>query len=379
MENIDEELNEELKAVFEEYNIQVLPSNPNYWLIRTEGGSFYQTFVTEGYVSIGFEKINLDDIAQLKRDDLKNIIKELHPDSKRPGIILNSLYRFSKEVKIGDIIIIPSKNSRNLCIGQATSKAYQIAEKIKKEEIEDEIYTYQKRIDVKWIAEISKNNFDIYVFRLLNTHQCILNINSYRNIINRMIFPFYYQDGAIHVSLYVSSHKPISLSSTNNLLALPVKLAKLYEDFTGDIIDKENISLKSTINSPGSIEVFGSVIPLVIFGAFVFGIGGKFTRKTSKTTADGSKKETETTFESEGFLSKLSSFLHQKNNDELEKPKTESDIAFKALEIKNEKNNNYLTDINNESLDTVKSIKNITSENNVKQKNESMQQSFFDD
>lgn len=53
------------------FDIPILPDNPNYWLIRTESGSFYSTFKNENYVSIGFDKINIDDINTLEDKEVK--------------------------------------------------------------------------------------------------------------------------------------------------------------------------------------------------------------------------------------------------------------------------------------------------------------------
>ena len=129
------------------------------------------------------------------------------------------------------------------------------------------------------------------------------------------------------------------------------------------------------MNSPGNIEIFGSLIGLIIFGVLIFGIGGKFTRKTTYKSIDGTQKDSETSIESDGLITKISGFLHQKNNDELERIKTEAKIAFKELEIKNSLENNKFLSQDNQLIESLAPQNTVEV---VEKKDDSGQQSFFD-
>lgn len=40
--------------------IQTVSSTKNYWLIRTQSGSLYQTFITNNYISIGHKEVSIE-------------------------------------------------------------------------------------------------------------------------------------------------------------------------------------------------------------------------------------------------------------------------------------------------------------------------------
>ena len=331
MEEKNLELNEELKYIFKELNIQILPDEPNYWLIRTESGTFFDTFKNENYVSIGFDKININDIYNKDEKELKEKISELYPECKKPGIILGQLKKFINEVKKGDIIIIPSKNSNKLCVGQAFSDSYQVGNDVKNDEIENDIYTYIKRIDVNWIAEINKNAYDVYIFRLLSSHQGIVSANAYKNFINRMIFPIYYQNGNIHMSFQINKTDEISLIETSNFYEIFCNAIDLYNYLTNSNIEYNGISVKSTVNSPGIIEFFWETPIILAVVVLFFLCCGKISCKFTPT-------EKNIELSTEGFLKKILDLIkefHEKNTSDkkmkIEDFKQKSSFVLKSM------------------------------------------------
>ena len=308
------------------FNIPEIPSKPNYWFIRTESGTFYNIFKQQKYVSIGYDKINLDLITDKKDPNIKETIQELYPDCKRPGVILSQLKRFKFSVKKGDIIIIPDKNSRNLCIGQATSDVYQVNKKAKLEELNSEIYTYEKRIDTHWFAEIPRNEFDLYIFKLLNSHQAIVSCDIYKDFINRMVFPIYIQSNKMHLSLNITKKTDISLDNYNSLINMLYSCIDLYNNFTKQDL-KPDINVKVTANSPGVFEVLGN--PYVIIGIIVVLsiVGGKITIKYTPTDFN-------LEMNTDGFIEKIKKLIAQCNKDKLKSNKLIIDKVFTDLEIK---------------------------------------------
>ena len=277
MQNIDEET----QKLLDLYNIKTLPDNPNYWLIRTESGSFYDIFKKKNYVSLGFDKIDINDIPEKpdKENDalLKEKIAMLYPENQMPGLVLGQLRKFLYSIEKGDIIIIPSKNSNKLCIGQAISDPYQIEKELKSREVLTDTLTYMKRIDVKWIAEIDKSSYDVYIYRLLSSHQAIVNAEQYKSFINRMIFPMYYQNGKIHLCFDIKTEDNISLDTTFDFYSLIKESIELFNSLTDSNIQGD-ISVKSTVNSPGLIEFLGhpTIMIAVITVLFIVGLcGGK--------------------------------------------------------------------------------------------------------
>lgn len=320
--NLNKEQYEEL---LEAFNIPKLPTEPNYWFIRTEGGSFYNIFKAQKYVSIGYDKVDLDLIVDKKDDAIKDEIALLYPDCKRPGVIVSQLRRFKYNVKKGDIILIPDKSSRNLCIGQATSDVYQLSKKDKQLELNSEIYTYEKRIDTTWFAEIPKNNFDLYIYKLLNSHQAIVSCDLYKSFVNRMVFPIYVQDGNMHLSINIDKKENITFLNYQGLFEMLDSCIKLYNDIM-DTELKPDINVKVTANSPGVFEILGDpkiIIAIVIGFALV---GGKIKYKNTK-------KETQLNIESEGILEKISKLYEQYNRTKIKLVKTLIDRNFDDMQL----------------------------------------------
>ena len=370
-----EDLNKETKLLLDAYNIRALPSNPNYWLIRTESGSFYEIFKKKDYVSIGFDKIDINDIGKnidKKKDEaLKEKIATLYPDYKKPGLVLSQLRKFLFDIEKGDIIIIPSKNSRKLCVGQAISAPYQIKKELKNKELLADTLTYMKRIDVKWIAEINKNSYDIYIYKLLSSHQAIVSANSYKNFINRMIFPIYYQDGKIHLCFNIKTEDNISLDDTYDFYSLIKESIDLFNELTNSDI-KGEISVKSTVNSAGMIEFLGhptvmfAVISILIFLGLC---GGKINVKYLNGEFDFN-------LESAGLIQKLLDWYKEKNNKDISK----ENIKLKKYKEKSKNTlKNLKAEVNLEQK-TQDNIIIIEKENKKSNKKEDPnQQSFFDD
>lgn len=317
--------NKDIEEVINYFSIPILPSKPNYWLIRTEGGTFYNTFKKGNYVSIGFDKVNLDDISLKDDGKLKEAVALLYPDTKRPGTIVSQLRKFKYNVKKGDIIIIPDKNSKNLCIGQAISDIYQINSTAKNKEIINENYTYQKRINTNWIAEVPKSNFDLYVYKLLNSHQGIVSCNDYKGFINRMIFPIYCQDGDMHLTFNITKRNNISLDDYSNMFDTLKYAIDLFNKMTNSNVSK-GINIKLTANSPGILEILGNPITMSIIILMFFIAGGKIT-------VSWKKEEKNINLESDGLIDKISKFMRQLHKDEFKKLKLFVDKSTSGLEL----------------------------------------------
>ena len=78
----------ELQQILSILNIEQIPKERNYWLIRTESGRFYFDFLENNYVSIGWDEFS--DINTFKSNEekkLKEHISSVYKNEKRPGYI----------------------------------------------------------------------------------------------------------------------------------------------------------------------------------------------------------------------------------------------------------------------------------------------------
>ena len=88
---------------------------PTFWGIHVgKTGDADNLFLKKKYIAVGWP--NLGDLCKIKadREAFKAKVAEGYPDSKAGAIPNNAgqLYRFTYEMKPGDIIIYPSKRDR---------------------------------------------------------------------------------------------------------------------------------------------------------------------------------------------------------------------------------------------------------------------------
>ena len=93
----------------------------NYWLVRTNAGNYYNSFLSGLFIAIGYDKISLEDIslAYKERPTAVNVLSEkistiYGEDEKRPKHAARQLIKFVYSIKKGDIVMIPSENSEDI-------------------------------------------------------------------------------------------------------------------------------------------------------------------------------------------------------------------------------------------------------------------------
>ena len=163
-------------------------------------------------------------------------------------LIVNKLFEF-KELKRGDIVLIPSKNSSRLAFGI----------------IEDEsIYTevdqihdveFYKRRNIEWFAEYSTSKLDPVFFKMTHTHHVISNIGSYDKYIDRIMYSVYKKNGFAHLSLEVGTEDDVDVETLIGFVgALQNLTISINEDFGfGENVSENSIRLN--IQSPGIMEM----------------------------------------------------------------------------------------------------------------------------
>ena len=76
----------------EESNSDVTPllsfaPNTNFWVLRAEGGKFYDDFIDDNYIGIRYNKVTIADLEELKESDeilSEDSVKELYKKKYDP-------------------------------------------------------------------------------------------------------------------------------------------------------------------------------------------------------------------------------------------------------------------------------------------------------
>ena len=280
-------MEENNKYAKEILKIDYFPSDINYWLIRTNGGRWFEEFFELNHVTIISDNYylsdfnNLNTLKQFKNrvktlnnriqnkiskkfshlaDEERNkLIKLLTLSSRQCTVLSKRLFTFIQKINIGDYIIIPNINSNSYKIGivksnaneYSTTKMKAINRKAKSDKFTPSNNKLYRKIE--WIKEINKYELDSEILNKTYNHQTIINLTEYKNKINSLLNSIFIQDGLLHINLNVSRKESI-----NNKLWL-----KLHNtiDYIESIANSETEAIKVDVQSPGFLEIATPIPP----------------------------------------------------------------------------------------------------------------------
>jgi len=136
------------------------------WMIRAEGGSLIEMFLTKGIAAIGWSKVN--SLSGLTKEQLLKNIENAWPKKKQGTNrnIVSVLYRFVNEIKISDNVITYDPSKRTYHIGSFISD-----------------YTYDTSLGewpnyrkVKWLTEISRDRLSVNSKNVLGSTLTLFNV-----------------------------------------------------------------------------------------------------------------------------------------------------------------------------------------------------------
>lgn len=245
-----------------------IPDQTQYWLVRADGGKFYNEFKYLNTISIEENEVTLDKLKTEKLlvnveqslNHYKYIIDQIYPSKNKQQVsaIARKHHNFIEKMKIGDIVIVPSTRSSNFLIGVIISEALEKSKpKIDKEEsigakLQFRVSKNLKYRKIHWINEVSRKELNPKIFYTLTMHQTIIDITASGDLINNLISPIYIKYGNIYACLNVNTKKPIDSESWEALYTL---INYYRNDELGEVIN-----VKSNVESPGLITLFTSFI-----------------------------------------------------------------------------------------------------------------------
>ncbi len=300
-----------------------------YWFVRTDGGYYYKEFLSSNVISIGFEKISINDIFRILNDDKKDpkkalitTIKEKYPDNERPGLAASQIIRFFTEIKNGDVVIIPSESSSELSFGIIQDdKPFQHSF-FKAEQNKD--FSYDKARSVFWVKTVGRKALNPKLFSLFFAHQTISNGNEYSQYIDSTINDFYKKDGKVYLQLKVLKKEDINARQLFSGCLELLDITDEFLTFNNYHEDTSGIDVKISLNSPGEIEFIGvNFYALTIVGMIIIAVvGGGFRAKHGETTVE---------LKSDGLIKRISDFLKERHRE------TELSSALEKLEASDPK------------------------------------------
>lgn len=241
------------------FKSNIIDPETRFWMVRTKQGFFYNEFVTGGFIALGWNIItSATSITNSTKESLSAQIKEVY-GGKRPGTALNKCQNFIKEMKEGDIVLIPSSGTRKITFAkvgeyyeeQAFSSNDEVKTNEKIEETKGMIsircpYIKRRRIEV--LKTIRANRINLHLMRAISNNHGLSCMDEYAKIILDEIYStYFYKD--------VSAFQ-VAVNSEENLNAVAVtKLLSNVLEIMSTITDENQLALSINLNSPGKASI----------------------------------------------------------------------------------------------------------------------------
>lgn len=242
-------------------NFQSIPATRKYWLVRTLGGKYYDSFREYKYIALGHDEIKysvIDDIRRNAKNDngetlkgLRALCETVYNKDSRPGLIASQIFKFIFEIKKNDIVVIPSEHSEEIAIGVVASTA---SLEVSESEINKTDCPFTKRKRIKWTRTISRQDLDPYLFKVLQAHQAINEITHYSDTIERTIGNFYIKENSGNLVLDIATNDGINAV---DLFQLGYCLLNYSKDFFKESnlpYSINDVEVKINLNSKGKIQ-----------------------------------------------------------------------------------------------------------------------------
>lgn len=309
--------------------IPEMKENKNYWLIRTNGGRFYEEYRNESFIGIAWNEITTEDIDTLTYDELNFKVREKYPEKKGPGRATSQLRTFSNNIKKGDTVMITSYASNKFSIGEVSDDSVYTTE-INKEELEvnPKLCTYEKRRKINWLKEVRKWDVEKPMFKLIqHARNAINDANEYADNIDSLVYDLYIRGDEACFSINVKKEEDIPANEyfrlVTEILNFVDEYGKYNDSINQDGIETDEISVNSNgiittvnMNSKGKTKLRGPKIAILVAASLITVVGvngGGVTINLPEKMGGGIELQTE------GILKSVSEFLDEKQSRENER------------------------------------------------------------
>ncbi len=248
-----------LTMIASEFDIPMIYSKHKVWFFRTKAGKYYNDFLHNNFIALGWDLISPKLITDLgiSKDSKKEQIELLYPDEKRPGLILGQMEVFYNEMKTGDYIVIPSEGSKEITVGKIGNLIDNISR------ISDEEYpicSFHHKRSVEWLETVDSWQ-DVYLFKALRAQQTISDITTEAKLVLRNLYPIYISGEEIHLTFQKPSNQEMNLACNVDLLHSILNIADTTASMYGKESFRKEMSLKTAVGSPGFFEIILPGIP----------------------------------------------------------------------------------------------------------------------
>lgn len=255
-----------------------------YWFIRTRGGKYYQNFIAGNFIAIAWNEIKLSAIKNIKlseKDEINRVSEIIAKDKTgkanfkyRPAI--KQIIKFAHEIRKGDIVLIPSKNSETITFGEVLDDIV-FSEDLSSIENMDQECPYEKRRQVKWLNTISRASLNAKLYPVTFSEHAISEADKYSEYIDKSLNSFYIKGNKLYIILDVGTNEGIGARDLFTLgLGILDKFDDYYKYMKDETYNSNCFETKIMLQSRGKIEfstklVVAGLILSILIGAITGG------------------------------------------------------------------------------------------------------------
>ena len=236
----------------------------NYWFVRTDYGKYFDEFVENRYIAIGWDFLSLFELKNKNEDYIRTkIIKEEKINVSTFGgkvkvsTIYNKISTFIS-LKKDDVVVIPSKNSDELAFGRIVDDyAYE----------DENAKEFRKRHKVEWFALKSMRDLNPIFFKVKSNQHTISNITDYAPHIDRVMGRLFKKNDKTHFVLNIESPEDIKYDDLEILMRNIKTLVGNINDKFGFNDNLDEFYVKISLQSKGSLELIktGKALTILAF------------------------------------------------------------------------------------------------------------------
>lgn len=266
----------------------------DYWLVRTEHGTYYETFKKNKFIALGWNDITVEEIknsfdneehlrnrlailslkeetarAKAEQDEfnLNNVIDlKKRGGKQKASMIVNKLQNFYK-LRKGDVIVIPSESSEQLSFGVIEDQGIYVD--LNKSNDCD----FRKRRKVKWIIHKDFEDLDTIFYMLKKSMHAISSIKfELAEHVDRVMNDMYFKEGNGYYVIRVKKKEDIKAEDLFELGNDLLKLLKIINNKYGYNEPVNETIVKINVQSDGDFVLIGKIGKGVITLGVVFNL-----------------------------------------------------------------------------------------------------------
>lgn len=273
--------------------IPIVDPKKNYWVIRADGGAYFNKFIEESFVALSHVD-ELECTADAIDNKILDTFSSILPAQKK-GFRQSQVFRFIDKININDWVITIGK--RSIAIGIIDSAPY-----LDGSGFPNKNYYLGLRRKVIWSSTLKRDSLPYDLQVALKCNQSLFSITKYHESIYHTLFPFFIKGSKVHTSIKIRAQSNIKTRDVINLFELIDEIDIFCHEFLRkDSKNNRNSSfVKAQFKSPGDIwaiyndiktnvpsEVFWFIgIYIALFGNKLLGFDGLVDRQTKQKILD---------------------------------------------------------------------------------------------